>query len=133
MAHRDIKPFNIFVSNGEIRLIDFGSAAAMGIRERVGYDYNKSPCDPRYAPPEQFIDEADWAKYDVYCVGLILVCIYMYTSTHTKKKIWAKYDVYCVGLILVCIYMYTSTHTSTHKSTHVYVFTRVYICMSIYM
>ena len=105
MAHRDIKPFNIFVSNGEIRLIDFGSAAAMGIRERVGYDYNKSPCDPRYAPPEQFIDEADWAKYDVYCVGLILVCIYMYTSTHT----------------------------STHKSTPVYVFTRVYICMSIYM
>jgi tRNA A-37 threonylcarbamoyl transferase component Bud32 len=73
VAHRDIKPFNIFVSKDELLLIDFGSAAAMGIRERVGYDYNKSPCDPRYAPPEQFIDEAEWAKYDVYCVGLILV------------------------------------------------------------
>jgi len=73
VAHRDIKPFNIFVSDKKLMLIDFGSAAAMGVRERVGYDYNKSPCDPRYAPPEQFIDEENWAKYDVYCVGLILV------------------------------------------------------------
>jgi tRNA A-37 threonylcarbamoyl transferase component Bud32 len=64
LAHRDIKPFNIFVTNEKLLLIDFGSAAAMGIRERVGYDYNKSPCDPRYAPPEQFIDEEEWAKYD---------------------------------------------------------------------
>ena len=29
--------------------------------------------DPWCAPPEQFIDEEEWAKYDVYCVGLILV------------------------------------------------------------
>lgn len=43
------------------------------MRHRRGYDYNKSPCDPRYAPPEQFIDEGHWAKFDVYCVGLILV------------------------------------------------------------
>uniref|UniRef100_A0A7S4JBY6 Protein kinase domain-containing protein n=1 Tax=Guillardia theta TaxID=55529 RepID=A0A7S4JBY6_GUITH len=75
VAHRDIKPFNIMVTNSRLILIDFGSAAAMGVRERVGYDYNKSPCDPRYAPPEQFIDEQEWAKYDVYCVGLILVRI----------------------------------------------------------
>uniref|UniRef100_A0A7S0ESX5 Protein kinase domain-containing protein n=1 Tax=Hanusia phi TaxID=3032 RepID=A0A7S0ESX5_9CRYP len=75
VAHRDIKPFNIMVTNSRLLLIDFGSAAAMGVRERVGYDYNKSPCDPRYAPPEQFIDEQEWAKYDVYCVGLILVRI----------------------------------------------------------
>ena len=55
VAHRDIKPFNIFVADQKLLLIDFGSAAAMGIRERVGYDYNKSPCDPRYAPPEQVL------------------------------------------------------------------------------
>lgn len=36
MAHRDIKPFNIFVTNKKLLLIDFGSAAAMGIRERMG-------------------------------------------------------------------------------------------------
>jgi len=37
VAHRDIKPFNIFVTNKKLLLIDFGSAAAMGIRERIGY------------------------------------------------------------------------------------------------
>mmetsp|Transcript_10689 Transcript_10689/g.23901 ORF Transcript_10689/g.23901 Transcript_10689/m.23901 type:complete len:557 (-) Transcript_10689:84-1754(-) len=75
VAHRDIKPYNLYVSEGRIRLIDFGSAAAMGMKHRTGYDYNKSPCDPRYAPPEQFIDEEHWAAFDVYCVGLILVRI----------------------------------------------------------
>eukprot|EP00293_Proteomonas_sulcata_P016775 CAMPEP_0184295916 /NCGR_PEP_ID=MMETSP1049-20130417/6826_1 /TAXON_ID=77928 /ORGANISM="Proteomonas sulcata, Strain CCMP704" /LENGTH=519 /DNA_ID=CAMNT_0026604775 /DNA_START=130 /DNA_END=1689 /DNA_ORIENTATION=+ len=73
VAHRDIKPYNIFIANEKLVLIDFGSSAAMGVSERIGYDYNKSPCDPRYAPPEQFIDEEQWAKYDSYCVGLILV------------------------------------------------------------
>jgi hypothetical protein len=73
----------------------------MGITNRMGYDASKSPCDTRYAPPEQvqsfstrctesarcpltfklsivdplspeqFIDEKEWAKYDVYCVGLL--------------------------------------------------------------
>jgi len=75
VAHRDIKPYNIIVTGGRLLLIDFGSAAAMGIRGRKGYDYNKSPCDPRYAPPEQFIEEEEWAKFDSYCVGLILVRI----------------------------------------------------------
>lgn len=73
--HRDIKPENFLVCSGKLLLIYFGSAAAMGMQERVGYDYSKSPCDPRYAPPEQFIDEVEWAKYDVYTVGLILVRI----------------------------------------------------------
>ncbi len=60
-------------SGGRLVLIDFGSAAVMGDKERKGYDWHKSPCDPRYAPPEQFIDEDEWSKYDLYCVGLILV------------------------------------------------------------
>ena len=45
----------------------------MGITNRMGYDESLSPCDTRYAPPEQFIEEKEWAKFDVYCVGLILV------------------------------------------------------------
>lgn len=68
-----MKPYNVLCTGGVLRLIDFGSAAAMGATERIGYDWHKSPCDPRYAPPEQFIDEEEWAKYDLYCVGLILV------------------------------------------------------------
>jgi len=73
IAHRDVKPDNLIVVDGRLRLIDFGSAAAMGLQGMAGYDYRTAPCDPCYAPPEQFIDEEEWAKYDVYCVGLTLV------------------------------------------------------------
>ena len=59
----------------------------------IRYDWEKSPCDPRYAPPEQFIDDVHWAKYDLYCVGLILVsqcvcalgvcaCIWLFARKH---------------------------------------------------
>lgn len=132
---------------GRVVLIDFGSAAAMGISGRVGYDWSASPCDPRYplhsalhrrlaliaigaqsfailgtlspqlhtvdwrwvrlecnplrhacyshnpsrndgntetslnpetlnpryAPPEKFIDEGQWTKFDLFSIGLILV------------------------------------------------------------
>ena len=74
------------------------------------YDWQKSPCDPRYAPPEQFIDDVHWAKYDLYCVGLILVSMYvsMYICAIGAVR-WrcalAKYDLYCVGLILVSMYV----------------------------
>mmetsp|Transcript_51552 Transcript_51552/g.104941 ORF Transcript_51552/g.104941 Transcript_51552/m.104941 type:complete len:623 (-) Transcript_51552:406-2274(-) len=75
VAHRDVKPDNLIVTGGRLRLIDFGSAAAMGLKGMLGYDYRTAPCDPCYAPPEQFIDEVEWAKYDVYCVGLTLLRI----------------------------------------------------------
>ena len=48
VAHRDVKPLNMLCLGGRIMMIDFGSAAAMGIQGRVGYDWDLSPCDPRY-------------------------------------------------------------------------------------
>ncbi|KAJ1493795.1 kinase-like domain-containing protein [Baffinella frigidus] len=77
VAHRDLKPDNMVVDpvDKRLRLIDFGSAAAMGLEKRVGYDCRAAPCDPLWAPPEEYIDEKEWAKYDVYGVGLVLVRI----------------------------------------------------------
>eukprot|EP00961_Rhodomonas_salina_P195522 2639658-Rhodomonas_salina.1 len=43
----------------------------------VGYDYNMAPCDADYCPPERFIDEAEWNKYDVYSCALVLLRVLM--------------------------------------------------------
>jgi len=73
IAHRDIKPQNIIVANHQILLIDFGAAAVMGAYPMIGYDWNEAPGDAKYCPPERFIDELQWTKYDIYCVGLVLL------------------------------------------------------------
>ena len=48
--------------------------------------------------PKQFIDEADWAKYDVDCVGLTLyvyvLCIHVHTPEHTCTYFHACVCVY---------------------------------------
>lgn len=75
VAHRDLKPANLILRDGTLTLIDFGAAAAMGVEGQAGYDSHVAPCDLCYAPPEQFIDESEWAAYDVYSVGLILLRI----------------------------------------------------------
>eukprot|EP00961_Rhodomonas_salina_P105570 1421268-Rhodomonas_salina.2 len=58
-------------------LIDFGSAAVMGDFPMIGYNYSEAPCDIKYCPPERFIDELEWTKYDIYCVALILLRVLM--------------------------------------------------------
>mmetsp|Transcript_1342 Transcript_1342/g.3044 ORF Transcript_1342/g.3044 Transcript_1342/m.3044 type:complete len:525 (+) Transcript_1342:177-1751(+) len=73
IAHRDIKPSNIIVANHQMLLIDFGAAAVMGAYPQIGYDWNEAPGDAQYCPPERFIDELQWPKYDVYCVALVLL------------------------------------------------------------
>ena len=75
IAHRDIKPQNLLVRDGRLCLIDLGSAAAMGMTSRTGFDENKACWTTCYAPPELFIDEQRWASYDVYSVALILLRI----------------------------------------------------------
>eukprot|EP00656_Telonema_subtile_P011921 TRINITY_DN1595_c0_g1_i5.p1 TRINITY_DN1595_c0_g1~~TRINITY_DN1595_c0_g1_i5.p1 ORF type:complete len:383 (-),score=49.65 TRINITY_DN1595_c0_g1_i5:146-1294(-) len=50
-AHRDLKPENCLISNGELRLSDFGSAVAMTSRD-AGFSCGTI----QYAAPERFCD-----------------------------------------------------------------------------
>lgn len=65
--HRDISPDNIFVcKNGEVRLIDFGSAR-MGI---LGKSHDVDVAKKGYAPVEQYNDEWEQGTWtDVYAMA----------------------------------------------------------------
>mmetsp|Transcript_28446 Transcript_28446/g.46096 ORF Transcript_28446/g.46096 Transcript_28446/m.46096 type:complete len:188 (+) Transcript_28446:538-1101(+) len=73
IVHRDIKPDNILMSevNGRIKLIDFG--CAVDLSTRYGYDPTKGPGDPRYMPPEQFLELKYGGAFDMFSAGVILM------------------------------------------------------------
>lgn len=77
LVHRDIKPFNIFITRGgpargfSVKLIDFGICRNLGVPE-AAEDHVVG--DPRYMPPEQArlgapIDN----RADLYALGLTFV------------------------------------------------------------
>ena len=54
VVHRDVKPLNLILSEGERRfkLIDLGAAA--DLRNGTNYAPDESILDPSYCPPEQY-------------------------------------------------------------------------------
>jgi serine/threonine protein kinase len=65
---RDLKPSNIMVSGGHVKLIDFGiarlySPAKKGDSLRIG--------SPGYAPPEQYGGQTD-PRSDIFSLGVVL-------------------------------------------------------------
>ncbi|HKQ50536.1 MAG TPA: serine/threonine-protein kinase [Phycisphaerae bacterium] len=77
IVHRDLKPANILVSNdGQPKLLDFGIAKLLQSESTGSADDRTLHCirlvTPRYASPEQLLDQRVTISCDVFSLGLIL-------------------------------------------------------------
>jgi len=66
VVHRDLKPSNVFVtSRGQVKILDFGMAHAFGRRPLSGGT-------PAYMAPEQWDDDPEDERTDVFSLGVML-------------------------------------------------------------
>ncbi len=71
IVHRDVSPSNVFVTyNGEVKLVDFGIAKAVGAFSATQQGTMKGKIG--YAAPEQCLGAAVDARTDVFAVGVML-------------------------------------------------------------
>lgn len=77
IAHRDIKPDNLFLADGRARLLDFGSAEISAQFSRVVEATARlmSPVTAAYAAPEQLLRELGPTSPATDVHGLALVCV----------------------------------------------------------
>jgi Protein kinase domain len=69
VLHRDMKPANVMVSDGEIKITDFGIARMLGDQHA---DDEGMLGTPAYMAPEQVLGQPLDARTDLYAVGVIL-------------------------------------------------------------
>jgi serine/threonine-protein kinase len=75
VVHRDLKPGNILVSEGEVKLLDFGIAKLLGPDTDAPASVTQAYAarlTPQYASPEQIRGQATSTSADVYSLGVIL-------------------------------------------------------------
>ena len=95
VAHADLKPENIFVTNeGEVKIIDFGIARMLTQLDGDGeYVRQFDPTEivgltPAYASLEMLDDQAAIPSDDLYALGAI--CYEVLTGAHPYRKLSAK-------------------------------------------
>jgi eukaryotic-like serine/threonine-protein kinase len=73
ILHRDLKPDHLMVTEaGQLKVLDFGVATLLDPQAESGEQTIRRSFTPRYAAPEQLLDQASTTRTDVYALGLIL-------------------------------------------------------------
>jgi serine/threonine-protein kinase len=72
IVHGDIKPGNVFVADGRVRLLDFGIGRLLEETDLPESLENIAAYSPGYAAPEQVRGEAATIQSDVYSLGRVL-------------------------------------------------------------
>jgi serine/threonine-protein kinase len=72
VLHRDLKPANVMIDGaGNVRIADFGIAAAIGVRSAAG-----TRGTPAYMAPELFTGAEASVQSDLFSLGLVLFELY---------------------------------------------------------
>jgi hypothetical protein len=69
IVHRDVKPSNVMVTSGGVKLVDFGISATVGEADWIGGEVLGTPA---YLAPERLGGGPVRAATDVYALGLLL-------------------------------------------------------------
>jgi eukaryotic-like serine/threonine-protein kinase len=72
VVHRDLKPRNILVADGSVRLLDFGISKLLDATDGGATSAGLVPFTADYGSPEQVRGEGVTTRTDVYALGLVL-------------------------------------------------------------
>ncbi|OAB60786.1 hypothetical protein AY599_03540 [Leptolyngbya valderiana BDU 20041] len=73
VLHRDLKPAHLLITKDcSLKILDFGVAGLLDQRSEDGQSTAQTSFTPRYAAPEQILNQPATTRTDVYALGLIL-------------------------------------------------------------